>query len=52
MQFMLFCHKVSFVAIYAVLPRIQFFRDLHTFHVENLAKILVRGEKDKYMVCS
>ena len=52
-QFMLFCCKISFVAIYAVLSRNQFCYNLRTFVWRTfLPKIAYMWRKyDKYEVC-
>ena len=46
MVFVVFCCKIRSVAIYAVLPRKLFYRDLPTFYVEKTkARNFVCGEK-------
>ena len=51
-QFMLFCRKISFVAIYTVLLRNIFGCDLRAFAWRKIEpKILSVEKKDKYEVC-
>ena len=51
MEFTLFCRKICFAAIYAVLLRNLFYRGLRTFCVEtNHGQNVVRGEKMTYIM--
>ena len=51
MEFTLFCRKICFAAIYAVLLRNLFCRGLRTFCVEtNHGQNVVRGEKMTYIM--
>ena len=51
MELMLFCRKICFAAIYAVLSRNLFCRCLRTFCVEtNYGQNVVRGEKMTYIM--
>ena len=51
MEFTLFCRKICFASIYAVLLRNLFCRGLRTFCVEtNHGQNVVRGEKMTYIM--
>ena len=51
MEFTLFCRKICFAAIYAVLLQNLFCRGLRTFCVEtNHGQNVVRGEKMTYIM--